>query len=470
MEDSVVTRNKALLEKYLSIRGPYYTAFPSPGLWLEEFTSEDYENILKEILLEKPDLPLQLYVHFPFCKRQCFYCQCFQIVPQNESEVRRLMQYLFKEIDLLLGLFNRNSIKPNFTEIHLGGGSPSYMSEDLFDAIIDKMGSFIDLENVSEFAIEIDPRTVTKEKIKHYHKKGVNRISFGIQDIDPEVQKAINRVQPVSLIEDLLQVRHLFKGVNFDLIYGLPKQTRASLRKSLETIVRLSPDRIAFSTLGHRPDVFKHNRLIKESDLPGWIEKAHMWEDSLPFFLENGYERIGMDHFAKPDDELTWAKKNKKLYRNLMGYSPGRFEDNIAIGPSGMTRIVNYYFGNSYDLPDYCSAIGNKRFPIFRGYRLSKDTMLRRDIMNLIMLYYHLDFSFIENKYGINFNEYFGKELNALDEFVQLGVLEITDNYFTVTPLLGDYFLRHLCMVFDNLEREYKHNIESGLKDKSCIT
>lgn len=468
MEESVVMKNAETLEKYLKIRSFYYTAFPSPGLWPEEFTGEDYKNAFREVLSKNLDRPLQLYIHFPFCQQQCWYCQCYQIVTKDDSKIRKMVEYLCKEIDLLFDFFCKNSIKPNFIEAHLGGGSPSYMNMDAFDCLIGKIKSYIDIEKLSEFAIEIDPRTVNKEKLKHYHERGITRISFGIQDIDPEVQVAINRIQPVELIEELLQMRHLFAGVNFDLIHGLPKQTRKLLKRSLERVVRLSPDRIAFSILGHRPDIFKHNRQIKEEDLPSLIERARMWEDALPFFLENGYSRIGMDHFAKPTDELAEAQLNKKVYRNIMGYSPGKFEDTIAIGPSGMTRLVNYYFGNVYDMTSYYEMIDKGKLPIVRGYRLNRDQMIRRDIMNLIMLYYEVEYAVIERKYDINFNEYFANEIKALDEFVQLDVIDITEHNFAVKhPVYGYYYLRHLCAIFDNLGREYKHSVETGVKMKT---
>lgn len=465
MEESIVTKNKEILEKYLKKKRPYYTTFPSPGLWLEGFTSEDYQNAYREVLSKATGHPLQLYVHFPYCRFQCWYCQCYQLVTHDDSIMRKMVEYLCKELDLLFEFFQKEAIEPNFIEVHLGGGSPSHMNSDLFDYLVDKIKTYINIDKLSEFAIEIDPRTVDKEKLRHYHERGITRISFGIQDVDPEVQNAINRIQPLELVEDLLKLRHLFTGVNFDLIHGLPKQTRESLRHSLETIIKLSPDRIAFSILGHRPDIFKHNRQIKEEDLPGLIERAQMWEDSLLFLLENGYVRIGMDHFAKSTDELAVAQKNKKIYRNLMGYSPGRFEDTIAIGPSSMTRLANYYFGNVYDLPSYYDSVDKKIFPILRGFRLSKDQVIRREIMNLIMIYCEVEYALIEEKFGISFNSYFAEEIKNLNEFVQLNIVEVTDRKFAVKDMVfGYHFLPNLCMIFDNTGRDYKHNIETGVK------
>lgn len=466
-KESLVTPNQDEIIKYHSRKGAFYTAFPSPGLWEDSFQYPQYRDSLKDVYGTEPDLPTQFYVHFPFCKTQCWYCQCFQVVSRNQEKMDHFMEYMFKEIDLHLEFFEQNGIKPNFNEIHLGGGTPSYISPQMFDKMIAKLRTFIDIDNIEEFAIEIDPRTTDKEKLQAYRDAGINRVSFGIQDFDLKVQKAINRVQPVEMIEELLEMRHLFKGVNFDLIYGMPLQTRESLRKTLETVMRLSPDRIAFSILGYRPDVFRHNANINADDIPGFIEKAYMWEASFPFFLEHGYERVGMDHFARPDDELTIAKNNEVLFRNQMGYSPGRFADNLGIGPSGMSRLKNYYTCNSYSLDDYKKMIDEKTFPVIRGITLNRDLEIRRDVMNKIMVYYHVNFTYFNHLYNIEFKDYFKKELEAMREFVEIGALEINEDSFSMTPY-GNFFLRNICIIFDNLGKEYKHNMETGVKIAAC--
>lgn len=467
---SMVTPNKDILLDYQARKGAYYTAFPQPGVWEARYTDQDYRNALVEVLKADPGLPLQFYVHYPYCKYQCWFCQCYQLISRNETELRNFAAQMLKEIDLLIAWFKKHNLKPNFTEIHLGGGTPSYIPTDMFDQLIDKLHTFIDFKNIKEFAIEIDPRATVKEQILHFHEKGINRISFGIQDVNPAVQKAINRIQSIESVEKLLETRHLFKGVNFDLIYGLPLQTRKTLRDSLTEVFRLSPDRIAFSILGYRPDVFKHNAYMNKEDIPDTLERCHMWEDSLPYFLENGYERIGMDHFAKPNDEIAIAKKKGKLFRNQMGYSPGRFADVIAIGPSGMSRVGYYYFSNSYQLTDYTQSIDQGKFPIVRGYKLNRDLEIRRDIMNKIMVYYHINYNYFSELYGIDFKKYFAHELESLKEFVDIGALVMNDDSFTATYFGNYYFLRHFCMIFDNLGKEYKHNIETGKPLRSLST
>ena len=461
MNSSLVTPdNKWLFDKY-NVRGSYYTSYPPAGLWLKDFSSNDYVDAFKESFSNRFAVPLQLYIHFPFCKMQCWYCLCYQIVSNDQSNIGNMVKYLQKELDLLFELFVSNAIAVSFKEIHFGGGSPSYLETREFDSLINKLQSFINFKEVSEIAIEIDPRTINKDNLKYYHEKGINRISFGVQDINPDVQKAINRIQPIELIEELLEMRELFKCVNFDLIYGLPLQTRESFKNTIDKVIELSPDRIDLGIMGYRPDVFKHNRLIEESDIPNLIEIKLMWEDSVMNLTSNGYERIGMDHFAKKTDVLAVAKKNKALFRNPMGYSPGRFHDNISIGPSGMTKISNYYFQNTYSFSNYYSDIDKKKFPVFRGYKLSKDDLMRRDIINQIMTYYYLNYSDIEEKYDIDFNRYFDREIDLLREFVREGILEIFPDRITVTPL-GNFFLRNICAMFDNLGKEYRHNKETA--------
>ncbi len=464
---SLVLPNQDDIIKYHGKKGSFYTNFPSAGLWDENFRDPQFQECLKDVYGNGESLPTQLYVHYPFCRSQCWYCLCYQLVSRNQDRINNFMTYLFREIDLLLEFFERNGINPKFNEIHLGGGTPSSMTPELFDKLITKLRTFIDIDNIDEFAIEIDPRTSSKEQIQALSDAGINRISLGIQDFDPKVQKAINRVQPLEKIEEILEMRHLFKGVNFDLIYGLPLQTRESLRKTLDTVMRLSPDRIAFSILGYRPDAFRHHTNIKAEDLPGFIEKAYMWEDSFPFFLEHGYERIGMDHFAKSDDSLTIAKNNEVLFRNQMGYSPGRFAETIGIGPSGMSRLKNYYSCNSCSMEEYMKLIDEKKIPVTRGVVLNKDLEIRREVMNKIMVYYHIDYTYFRHLFGIEFMDYFKKELEDLQEFVDIGALEIKKDSFSVKPY-GNFFLRNMCNVFDNLGKEYKHSLDTGMKVESC--
>ena len=451
-----------LIKKY-NVKGSYYTAYPPAGLWLDKYESIDYQEGLCDVFVHNEQLPIQLYIHVPFCNQQCWYCQCFQVTTHDKNLIQIGVDSLIKEIRLLFNFINANRLKYRLVEIHLGGGSPTHLTLVQFDQLIHCIQEQVDLSSVAEFAVEIDPRTVDRAKLEHYSRMGINRVSLGVQEFNPQVQKAINRIQPLALIENLLMARALFKGVNFDLLYGLPLQTRESLLQTLREVIRLSPDRVAFSILGYRPDVFKHNRMIKETDLPSLQERTEMWEDSLNAFLGNGYERIGMDHFAKSWDALAIAKREKRHFRNSMGYSPGRFQDNLSVGPSGMIRLKQYYFQNTYSLSEYSNKVEKGMFPIVRGYKLNIDDMLRRDIMNSIMTYYRIEYVQYENNYKIKFAEYFKLEIDKMKAFVDEGIVDLKDNVIEISPL-GRLFLRNICALFDNLHMEYKHNIETGLK------
>ena len=447
-----------LIKKYNVIKGSFYTEYPPIGLWIGGFSDEEYRRALNEI---PQDRKLGFYVHNVFCPEKCLYCQCHSLITKNRERVTENVDYLCKEIDMLSNLFGGNV--PDIRKIHYGGGSPTYLDEQQFDVLHRKIGEIINTNNLEEVALEVDPRTVTLEKMIYYHEKGVNRISFGIQDFDPEVQKAVNRIQPIEMVEKLMtpNIRKHF-GVNFDIIYGMPRQTRESFSRTIKDVIRLSPDRLNICLLGWRPDIFPFQRAIKESELPGLEEGALMNLEAIQTLLDAGYERIGLDHFSKPDDNYFLAKKQGKLHRNSQGYNPGDCIDLIGIGPSGTSRILNYYFQKEYDLKKYYSSIDRKKFPVFRGYKLTKNEELRREIMEDITCYEIVDFSKFEKKYGINFGDYFKNELNSFDELIQDEIVEVSDKSVNVTPM-GKFFLRHVCSKFDELLRrgqKYKHSKE----------
>lgn len=453
--------DEKLVKKY-DIKSSFYTDYPPLGLWLDNFSEKDYIVALKEFISNKERVPLLLYVHFPYCPRLCTYCQCYHLIAQDHAVVKKFLNNLYREIGLLHKFFKEHSYAPLIKEIHLGGGSPSFLDIDEFDELVGNLKKIADFNEVVEFTIEIDPRTVDRKKMRHYHEKGINRISFGVQDFDPRVQKAVNRIQPPEMIKELLtsEIRKFFRTVNFDIIFGLPLQTRESFKKTIDTVIQLSPDRIALCVLGYRPDVFKHHNLLKESDMPDAYERTIINIEAMQNLMDNGYVRIGLDHFAKPTDDLGIALKNKKVHRNALGYTPGRCHNMLGIGPSSMARLNNYYFQNVYSLDSYSEALKNGKFPTFRGYKLNLDEILRRDIMYQILSYFCINFNEIEQKYRINFNDYFKRELDALNQFVEEKIIELNDDSIKVTPM-GTLFLRHICKVFDNLGKEYKHSRET---------
>ena len=447
---------KKLIKKY-DVKGPYYTSYPILSQWSHDFSSNDYKNALKEIFSKKDNPPSSVYIHFPFCPKLCYYCFCNNKITKNREQIRHFLSILLKEVNLLDDFFNKNSITPNIKEIHIGGGSPSYLTINEIDQLITGLQSFVNLKVLSEFIIEIDVRTVDQEKLYYYYEKGINRISLGIQDFDPAVQKAVNREQTVEVVEGLLspELRKCFKSINFDLIYGLPLQTTETFKNTIDTVIRLLPDRICLYNYGHMPDVYKHHKLIKASDLPDIYEKTKINLEAINKLLDCGYERIGIDHFAKPYDDLTEAVHNKTITRNFNGYACGRTRDIIGLGPTSSSTLSHYYTQNVYSHSEYYKRIDAYELPILRGFRLNRDDIIRRDVINNIITYFFLDIGNIEEKYNIVFNNYFQKEMVSLDSFVQDGILHFSNNNIIITSL-GKYFLRHVCMVFDYYLHENK--------------
>jgi len=463
----ILTRE--LIEKY-DKPGSFYTDYPPSGLWLNCFGDKEYRKALTE-LTKKENHPLSVYIHYPFCQKQCLYCQCHTIISRDREKTGKFISDICKEISTLKKFFDNNDYSPNIREIHLGGGSPSFMDEKEFETLYMELNSLVNIKSLDEFAIEIDPRTFDKSRMDYYHEKGISRISLGVQDFDPKVQKAINRIQPREMIEELLipSIRNNFKnGVSFDLIYGMPFSTIESTLKTLEIVKELSPDRIAFCILGYRPDLYKHQKAMGNSKIPSNYEQTIMNLEGTIYLTDNGYEQIGIDHFAKPGDSLVTAKRNKTIHRNAMGYTPGRCKDFFGFGLSSMGRILNYYFQNVYTIPEYSSAIAQAKFPIFRGYNLNKDEEIRREIMHSLINYSCVSFAEFEKKHNIDFKYYFKEEINSLQGFIDDNLVEISKESLNVT-LTGRFFYRHICEVFDILlkgGKHYKHSREDLITRK----
>lgn len=457
---SVQFPSMELIKKY-DRRGSFYTDYPALGLWEERFTSDDYERSFAELAAAGPERPLFFYVHYPYCPKQCMYCMCFSEISQSKEKNAHFLSYTSREVDLMLKTFAKLSFTPNIKKIHFGGGSPSYLDQAEFDQLLAQLKRLIDFSKVEEIAIEVDPRTVTAEKMLYYADRGINRISLGVQEFDLAVQKAINRVQPVEMIEGIMtpEVRRHFKSYNFDIIYGLPRQTRESFKKTMDEVRRLRPDRMGVCILGWRPDIFKHQRVIKESELPSLEDGNLMNFDAIEALVADGYERIGIDHYALPTEDLAVAARTRTLHRSAMGYNPGECIDSIGIGPSGMNRVLNYYFQRPYKVSDYFAAIDQDKFPILRGYALTRDMEIRRQVMEDIICYSKIDFPIIEQAWNIRFREYFAEDLAQLAELEGDGIVTIEDQAVKVTEV-GRFFHRHVCQAFDILLRQggsYKH-------------
>ncbi len=448
--------SKEINEEFVNLfnkPGPYYSSYPILSEWKKENNlSLDYQASLIDFFINNPDRPVTLYVHIPYCAKLCYYCSCRMHISNNRNVINKFVQNLLLEIDLLNNSFKQNNIKPNIKEIHLGGGTPSHLTVEEITEILKSLERFVDFNVLKEFSMEIDPRTVSYDHFKEYKKLGVDRISFGVQDFDPIVQKKINREQPYEMIEKLMthQLRKYFKGVNFDLLFGLPAQTIQTFQKTIELTKKLSPERITLIKYAHIPQKRKHLRMIHEEDLPPEKDLPAMFLNSTESLIEDGYSWVGIDHFAKKHDALSIAKEKGKVYRNFGGETPGYTKDMIALGPTSTSGFGNSYYQSTYDLIEYSKFVINGQFPINKKYILSNDDIIRRDCNFSLQCNQKLNFSEISEKYSINFNTYFKNELNSLKKFESQKFIELNSKELKVTTL-GRYFVRHICQVFDNI-------------------
>ncbi len=429
-----------------------YVEYPHKSFWSPKFNEAD----LKRELLQQAG-PFMLYLHFPFCEKQCFYCTCHTEITQDYERAKAYLRLLYREIDLYQQHFDKHGIEPEFVEVHLGGGSPSLLQEPEFDGLVARLGALVDLTRVREFAIEVDPRHTNRDKLQYYHGKGINRISLGIQDFDLSVQQAINRVQPQALIGPLLEpdTRSLFSnGVNFDILCGLPHQTPASIRDTFCQIVDLAPTRICLNHLHFAPEFARHQMIMidgkngRPTRLPNHVERKILFQEAMAILLENGYQRTGYDHFAKPQDDVAQALKANKMRWNALGVTAGAYQNVLGLGPHSTTTLSGCYAQNCYSTEAYEKYLAKDRLPTFRGRVLNQDDIIRRDVIQRIRNFSRLNYADVEESYGIEFDRYFANELASLASFVQDGLIKVSDSEIRVTEL-GREFVLFVCSQFD---------------------
>lgn len=447
------TQYKDLAKKYEK-DAFWYIEYPHKSFWSESFGDKEYRKALKDLVEVRKNPPQLLYLHIPFCQQMCYFCVCHFHITQDYDKVNRYMQLLHKEIDLLRDYFNELGVKPNIKEVHLGGGSPTYLHAKEFDALLDKIRTLVDIKDLREFALEVDPRRVDQDKLRFYHSRGINRLSFGIQDFDPTVQEAINRIQPAKLTEDLLtpEIRKLFgNGINFDIICGLAGQTRETFRGTINKVIELSPDKISLTFLAYSPEKVKHQALMtKKAKLPDLYEKKMLWVEGLELLVKSGYVRMGYDHFAKPTDPVAVARQAKKMAWNSFGFTPGVCVDILGLGEHSYSTLgPNYYSQNTYDSKQYADAVTAGRFPVFRGHQLNQDDIIRRDVIQSLRGYFSVTFKDIEKQYGIDFKEYFRAELASMKDLLEDGLVEISPDAVTITDE-GQQFANVVCTRFDH--------------------
>lgn len=438
--------NEDLLRKF-DVPGPRYTSYPTADRFVEAFTERDYIQALEQRRAGSMALPLSVYVHIPFCDSLCYYCACNKVITKHHSKGAEYLRYLSRELDLQVEHFGQGH---TVSQMHFGGGTPTFLSDEELSDLVAMIRRHFTLVPGGEYSIEVDPRTVTNERLQHLHQLGFNRLSFGVQDFDPTVQKAVHRVQPAEQVFALVQeARRIgFESVNVDLIYGLPQQTPESFKHTLEKVRELRPDRIALYAYAHLPERFKPQRRIIAAELPTPADKLSMLSISLDMFSDAGYDYVGMDHFALPDDALAVAKRQGRLHRNFQGYSTQPDCDLIALGVSAIGRIGATYSQNAKTLEEYYDALDQGRLPIVRGLALTRDDILRRSVIMALMCQGELNYESIGQAHLIDCKSYFAREVELLADFVDMGLVVINDDGIEVTPQ-GWYFVRAIAMVFD---------------------
>ena len=435
-----------LLSRF-DVPGPRYTSYPTADRFVEAFTEQDYVQALEQRRAGSMALPLSLYVHVPFCESVCYYCACNKVINKHHERAAEYLRYLSREMELQVQHFGQGH---SVSQLHLGGGTPTFLSDAELEDLMSMIRRHFTLVPGGEYSIEVDPRTVSEERLQTLARLGFNRLSFGVQDFDPAVQKAVHRVQPADQVFSLVQsARKIgFESINVDLIYGLPLQTPESFARTLAQVNELRPDRIALYAYAHLPTRFKPQRRIVAAELPSARDKLAMLSASLDSLVGGGYVYVGMDHFALPTDALAVAKRQGRLHRNFQGYSTQPDCDLIALGVSAIGRIGATYSQNAKTLEEYYDSLDQGRLPIVRGLALSRDDLLRRCVIMSIMCQGQLLFESVELGHLIDFKAYFARELEVLAELAEHGLVTMDDSGVQVTST-GWYLVRAIAMVFD---------------------
>ncbi len=440
--------NPDLLQRY-DVAGPRYTSYPTADRFVEAFGEADYLQALEQRRdgVGSKAYPLSLYVHIPFCESLCYYCACNKIITKHHERGVEYLRYLEREVDLNIAHLGQGQV---VSQLHLGGGSPTFLSDVELAQLMAMLRRNFHFAPGGEYSVEIDPRTVTPERLAHLAELGFNRLSFGVQDFEPAVQKAVHRIQPAEQVFDLVAAaRELgFESINADLIYGLPMQTPETFERTLGQITQLRPDRIALYAYAHLPERFKPQRRIHPQDLPPAASKLVMLSSAMRVLMAAGYVYVGMDHFALPNDALAVAKRQGRLHRNFQGYSTQPDCDLIALGVSSIGRVGPTFSQNVKTLDEYYDLLNQGRLPVVRGMALSRDDLVRRTVIMALMCQGSVLFESVELSHLVDFKQYFASEMESLASMQDQGLLIIDDAGIHVTEL-GWFFVRGVAMVFD---------------------
>jgi oxygen-independent coproporphyrinogen-3 oxidase len=440
--------NPDLLRRY-DVSGPRYTSYPTADRFVEAFGEADYLQALTQRRegLSGKAYPLSLYVHIPFCESLCYYCACNKIITKHHERGAEYLRYLEREVDLNIAHLGQGQV---VSQLHLGGGSPTFLSDAELAQLMAMLRRNFQFAPGGEYSVEIDPRTVTRDRLAALAAQGFNRLSFGVQDFEPAVQKAVHRIQPAEQVFDLTAAaRELgFESVNADLIYGLPMQTPETFERTLEQITQLRPDRIALYAYAHLPERFKPQRRIHAQDLPPAASKLVMLSSAMRVLMAAGYVYVGMDHFALPTDALAVAKRQGRLHRNFQGYSTQPDCDLIALGVSSIGRVGPTFSQNVKTLDEYYDLLNQGRLPVARGMALTRDDLVRRTVIMALMCQGSVLFESVEVSHLVDFKHYFATEMETMRAMQAQELLVIDDSGIHVTEL-GWFFVRGVAMVFD---------------------
>ncbi|NJN45387.1 MAG: oxygen-independent coproporphyrinogen III oxidase [Candidatus Competibacteraceae bacterium] len=450
-QNTAVVFDAELIHKY-DKAGPRYTSYPTAVQFHEGFGATQYRELAQ--VSNATGKPLSLYFHIPFCDTVCYYCACNKIVTKNRRRAAPYMDHLQREIALQGALFDRS--RP-VTQLHWGGGTPTFLSAQEMRTLMGVTGEYFQLlpNDQGEYSIEVDPREADAETIALLRELGFNRLSVGIQDFDPLVQKAVNRIQSKQITLATMEAarREGFKSVSVDLIYGLPHQNVERFSRTIEAIIDAAPDRIAVFNYAHLPELFKTQRQIDADALPSAAEKLDILKTVIETLTAAGYVYIGMDHFAKPDDELALAQQAGTLYRNFQGYSTHADCDLVAMGTTAIGMVGDSYSQNLKTPDEYYACIDADRLPVFRGVQLTADDRLRRAVITQLICHFALDFRTVETAYNIDFADYFATECSELADMADDGLLTLDAQGIRVMPA-GRLLIRNICMVFDHYLRQ----------------
>jgi oxygen-independent coproporphyrinogen-3 oxidase len=451
MEQNDLVIDAGLLRRF-DRPGPRYTSYPTADRFVEAFDAGCYRRALERRREGVHSRPLSLYVHLPFCSTICYYCGCNKVITKDHGRSAKYLRYVARELELVTRTAGAGS---RIEQLHWGGGTPTFLSPSELRELMGIIREHVALAPDGEYSIEVDPRSADPRTIALLGELGFNRLSVGIQDFDPDVQRAVNRVQSFETTAAVIGAAREagFKSVNVDLIYGLPRQNVTRFGETLFKVLKLAPDRIALYNYAHLPTVFKPQRRIAETELPSPVERIELMTLAIRTFVRSGYRYIGMDHFARPEDDLAQAQRLGHLHRNFQGYSTRAECDLVGLGISAIGSVGATYSQNVRTLDEYYDLLDAGELPVLRGIELSADDLVRRAVIQALMCHFELSIESIEIAYLIDFRRYFAAELAELERFADDGLVTLDEEWVSVTPR-GRLLVRAICMVFDRYLRQ----------------